>query len=89
LSVRGWGRGSPADLLAELERQITPALSQYASDPKQLNLVREACRLSVAEFVRLWLEREGQWQPGGFTTIQVRFADEATLPPDPTLKLLQ
>ncbi len=89
LSVRGWCRGSPKGLLADLERQITPELCQYASSPKQLNQVREACRLSVAEFVRLWLEHERQWHPAGLTTIQVQFADESTLPAGPTLKLLQ
>jgi hypothetical protein len=88
LSVRGWGRGSSQELLTQLERQLTPLLSQYAAEPKQLNHVREACRLSVAEFVRLWLECEGQWHPGGFHTIHVRFGDEVALPPDPTLKLI-
>ncbi len=88
LTVRGWGRGSPAELLQQLEQQITPTLSEHGTNPKQLSQVREACRLSVAEFVRLWLERESQWRPDRFTTIQVRFADEATLPPDPTRKFL-
>ena len=89
LTVRGWCRGSPRALLQRLERQITPMLSEYAANPKQLNQVREASRLSVAEFVRLWLEREGQWQPGGFTAIQVQFADEAALPPDADRILLR
>jgi len=88
LSVRGWGRWSPTDLLEELERQITPTLTQQASDPRQLAQVRETCRLSVAEFVRLWLEHEGQWSRNGFTAIQVQFADEAALPTEATLKLL-
>ena len=89
MTVRGWCRGSPRALLQRLERQITPMLSEYAANPRQLDQVREACRLSVAEFVRLWLEREGQWQPGGFTTIQVQFADEAALPPDADQNLLR
>ena len=88
LSMRGWGRGSPSELLKQLEQQITPTLSEHAANPKQLNQVREACRLSVAEFVQLWLEREGQWRPDRFTSTQVRFADEATLPPDPSRKFL-
>ncbi len=88
LSVRGWCRGSPRDLLADLERQLTPALSEFANSPKQLEQVRETCRLSVAEFVRLWLEREGQWGQRGFKAVQVQFADEAALPPEPTVKLL-
>ena len=89
LTVRGWCRGSPRMLLQRLERQITPMLSEYAANPRQLGQVREACRLSVAEFVRLWLEREGQWQPSRFTAIQVRFADEAALPPDVDVNLLR
>ena len=87
LSKRGWCRGSPRRLLEQLESEITPALSEHAMDPKQLDQVRHACRLSVAEFVRLWLEREGQWKPGRFTSIEVRLADEASLPSDAIFKL--
>ena len=88
LEQRGWARWAPTEMLAELERQITPTLNEYASDPRRLNLVRATCRQSVAEFVRLWLERERQWGGAGFTEIQVKFAEEAVLPPSPTLKLL-
>lgn len=88
LSVRGWGRCSPATMIRELERQITPRLSALASDPRRLNLVRDTGRKSVAEFVQLWLERERQWGKSGFTRIQVKFADEAALPPSSTLELL-
>ena len=69
LSVRGRARFSPTDLLQELERQITPTLTQFANDPRRLSLVRDTCRRSVAEFVRLWLERERQWGRAGFTQI--------------------
>jgi len=41
---------------------------------RHLELVRPQCRASVAEFVRLWLEREGQ--AASITQITVRFADE-------------
>lgn len=88
LSVRGWGRSSPEPMLQELKRQITPRLTALAADPRRLNLVRDTCRKSTAEFVRLWLERERQWGKSGFTRIQVKFGDEAALPPNPTLKLL-
>jgi hypothetical protein len=88
LAQRGWARGSPAGLLSELERQITPTLCQFATDPRRLNLVRDTARKSVAEFVRLWLEREHQWGRRRFTRIQVQFADEPALPLAPTLKLL-
>jgi hypothetical protein len=73
LSLRGRARGSTRELLQQLEREITPALLEHAASCRQLEHVRQACRLSVAEFVRLWLEREGQWHAGGLTTIQVRF----------------
>ena len=59
LAVRGWARGSTAGLLAELQQSLTPTLNQYAGDDRHLKLVRPQCRASVAEFVRLWLEREG------------------------------
>lgn len=88
LSQRGWARFAPNDLLLELERQLTPTLTKFANDPRRLNLVRDTCRRTVAEFVRLWLERERQWGRAGFTEIQVQFADEVALPPAPTLKFL-
>ena len=88
LAQRGWARGSPAAMMRELERQITPTLCQFAADPKRLNLVRDTARKSVAEFVQLWLEREHQWGHKRFTQIQVQFADEPALPLAPTLKLL-
>ena len=88
LAQRGWARGSPAAMMQELERQITPTLCQFASDPRRLNLVRDTARQSVAQFVRLWLERERQWGHKRFTKIQVQFADEPALPLSPTLKLL-
>jgi hypothetical protein len=88
LAQRGWARGSPAEMMNELERQITPTLCQFATDPRRLNLVRDTARKSVAEFVRLWLEREHQWDHKRFTRIQVQFADEPALPLAPTLKLL-
>ena len=74
LAVRGWARGSTGGLLAELQQSLTPTLNQFAGDVRHLELVRPQCRASVAEFVRLWLEREGQ--AASITQITVRFADE-------------
>ena len=88
LEQRGWCRWAPTAMLTELERQITPTLIEYAGDPRRLNLVRDTCRQSVAEFVKLWLERERQWGGAGFDQIQVKFVDEAVLPSQPTLKFL-
>ena len=86
---RGWGRRSPDDLLAQLQRDLTPTLSQYAEDPRRLDLVREPARQAVAEFVRRWLALESRWKPGRFTAIQVQMADEKELPPVLTARLLE
>jgi len=86
LAVRGWARGSVTGLMEQLQREITPSLVNYASDPRHLELVRNQCRQSVAEFVHLWLEREGQWGRLGFTEIQVVFPKEVQ-PAATTLRL--
>jgi hypothetical protein len=86
--MRGWARGSTSELVAQLQQEVTPTLCRYASDPKRIELLREACRQSVAEFVRGWLDGQQQWRAERFTSIEVRFADEPELPPVPTLKLL-
>jgi hypothetical protein len=52
-------------------------------------LVRDTARRRVAEFVRDWLLREGQWRDGRFTAVTVTFEGEAKDPatvPEPTLK---
>jgi hypothetical protein len=63
-----------------------------------VQLVREACRQSVAAFVKKWLMREGQWRSDRFTSIVVVFPHEASVSADqdllqlrhePTLKLDQ
>jgi hypothetical protein len=87
LSVRGWCRGSTAELLEQTQKEITPTLIRYAQETRHLDLVRTQCRQSVAEFVKLWLEREGHWGRPHVTEIQVLFPAEAALP-DPTLRLL-
>lgn len=87
-AVRGWARGSPSDLLAQLQREVTPTLCHYAAEPKRIELIRESCRQSVGEFVRGWLDGHMQWRADRFTSIEVRFPDEQELPSAPTLKLL-
>jgi hypothetical protein len=86
--THGWARSSPASILEELRRDLTPVLSQYANDSRRIELVRAACRQSVAEFIRRWLECEGRWRPGKFTAIHVQFLGEAAVPSSPTLQLL-
>lgn len=75
-SESGWLRFDEDEQMAALERSLTPTLSERASDPDHLELVRERCRLRVAEFVRSWLLLEDQWGPGRFTSVRVVFADE-------------
>ena len=92
----GWARFDKNEQLDELERGMTPTLEQRAKDPAHLQLVREACRQSVAGFVKKWLMREGQWRSDRFTSIVVLFPDEVTassdedllrFPQQPTLRL--
>jgi hypothetical protein len=89
-SDAGWGRFNAAEQMTELEKSVTPALSQYASDEKHLVLVRELCRKTVAEFVQAWLLKEDHWRTDRFHTIKVIFADETPANPEqvaPTIRL--
>ena len=85
----GWARFDKNDQLDELERSMTPSLEQRAGDPAHLQLVREACRQSVAGFVKKWLMREGQWRNDRFTSIVVVFPDEAAVSSDQDLLQLR
>jgi hypothetical protein len=81
----GWARFDKNDQLDALERSMTPTLEQRAGDAAHLQLVREACRQSVAGFVKKWLMREGQWRSDRFTSIVVLFPDEAAVSSDQDL----
>ncbi len=81
----GWARFDKNDQLDALEKSMTPTLDVRAGDAAHLQLVREACRHSVAEFVRKWLMREGQWRGDRFTSIVVLFPDEAKAASDEDL----
>jgi hypothetical protein len=92
----GWARFDKNDKLDELEQSLTAMLEQRAMDTNHIRLVREACRQSVAEFVKRWLLREEQWRSDRFSVIVVVFPDEASvtsdqgllqLPYPPTIKL--
>jgi hypothetical protein len=74
---RGWARFNASEQMTELEKSITPTLNRYAANEKHMNLVREECRKTVAEFVRGWLLKEDQWRNDRFHAIKVIFADEA------------
>lgn len=89
-SEAGWGRFNASEQMTGLEKGITPSLSRYASDPKHLALVREQCRITVAEFVKTWLLKEDHWRTDRFHTIKVIFADETNAVPErlsPTIEL--
>jgi hypothetical protein len=83
--VRGWARLGHQKLLEELQHDLTPILSSYASDPRRMELVRETCRAGVAEFIKRWLDGEQQWGAERFTAIVVGFSDEPALPSRPSL----
>jgi len=83
-SEAGWGRFNARDQMTELEKSVTPTLSDYASNEKHLALVRDQCRKTVAEFVKTWLLKEDHWRTDRFRTIKVVFADEPGAP-DPQL----
>jgi len=89
-SDEGWGRFNAREQMADLEKRITPTLSQYAADGRHIALVREQCRKTVAEFVKTWLLKEDQWRTDRFHTIKVIFADETNAVPEqitPTIQL--
>jgi hypothetical protein len=82
-SERGWLRFNVEDQMTELERNLTPLLERRASDPDNIDLVRETCRRRVAEFVRNWLLAEDHWRQDRFRAVTVVFADEES--PEPTM----
>jgi len=84
-----WLRFDAANRLDELERSITPRLSQLAGDPQHREAVRERSRRTVEKFVRDWLLSQGEWKLDRVHTILVIFPDEETedLPVVPELLL--
>ncbi len=85
-SSSGWLRFNEQEQMEALERGITATVSVRAADSAHLAMVREECRLRVAEFVRNWLLLENQWRADRFRSVQVIFADDdvaipSSLPP--------
>ena len=58
-------------------------------EPSHLRLSREACRQSVAEFVKKWLVKEDRWRTDGFSAIVVVFPDEGKFDSDDRLEQFQ
>ena len=75
-SESGWLRFNADENLAELEKNVTPTLERRAGSPGKIKQASEACRKSVAEFVKNWLLKEGQWKQNSIAAIVVIFADE-------------
>ena len=88
-SEAGWGRFNAREQMTDLEKSITPTLSQYAGDGKHTALAREQCRNTVAEFVKTWLLKEDHWRTDRFRTIKVIFADETNAVPEQVLPTIQ
>lgn len=80
----GWARFDKDQQLDELERDMTGLLIRRAESPAHLNLVREQCRMSVAEFVKNWLIQKSQWT-NTFDAIVVVFPDEKKISSDQAL----
>jgi hypothetical protein len=64
--------------LATLEQGITVELEKRSNDKTHRDFVREACRHSVAAFVKTWLMKEDKWRNDRFQQIIVVFPDEVT-----------
>ncbi|TDU66056.1 hypothetical protein EI77_03793 [Prosthecobacter fusiformis] len=75
-SEAGWLRFNAAENLAALEKNLTPTLEKRAGNRSHLNLVREASRKSVAEFVKTWLLKQDASTVDQVKSITVIFPDE-------------
>ena len=80
-SESDWLRFDADEQLEELERSLTPTLEEYAADERHMNLIREQCRRTVAEFVRSWLLMEDHWRNDRFRSIVVVFEGEEVAEP--------
>lgn len=78
-SSSGWLRFDVDEQMEELERSITPTVSERAAAPETIALVRDEARRQVAEFIRNWLTIEDHWRDDRFRTVTVIFADEEPL----------
>lgn len=89
MTENGWARFNKDDNLATLEKSITPTLETRAFEPSHIRFAREACRESVAEFVKKWLVKEDRWRTDRFSAIVVVFPDEGKFDSDDQLEQFQ
>ncbi len=75
-TTSGWLRFNGTSNLEELQKSVTPMVSELAGNARHIKEVREPSRKAVAEFVRNWLIKEDQWKASGMTDVVVVFADE-------------
>lgn len=83
-AASGWASFDKNTMLENLEKDITQHLSKRAANDKHIDLVREQCRRSVAEFVQKWLVKNLQW-PEKLNAIIVVFPDEKKFNTDDAL----
>lgn len=76
-STAGWLRFNAAENLAALERGLTATLEKRAASAKNLDLVREKARHSVAAFVRSWLLKDPLGRATPLKSLTIQFPDEA------------
>ena len=80
----GWARFDRQQQLDQLEKDMSGMLERRAKDAPHLNIVREQCRQSVADFVKNWLIERAQWT-NNFESIVVVFPDEQSITNDQSL----
>jgi hypothetical protein len=87
-STSGWLRFDVDEQMDDLERSITPTVSERAASPETIALVRDEARRQVAEFIRNWLTLEDHWRDDRFRTVTVVFSDEEPLDEQPPTVVL-
>ncbi len=71
-----WLRFDGHEVMDDLESTLSLRLAARAGSPARIELIRETCRVRVADFVRSWLLSEGQWGDGRIVAVEVLFSDE-------------
>ncbi len=76
----GWARWDSTQDLDALEKTLTAQLGKRAGEAKALKKVRDAARVAVAKFLKVWLLSRDEWGAGHFEEISVMFAGEKGKP---------
>ncbi|MDX2128662.1 MAG: hypothetical protein SFU91_06460 [Chloroherpetonaceae bacterium] len=88
-SKQGWFRWDKDKELEELQKSITPRLTEIAGSDKMIDLVKGNAKKTVAEFVQSWLLTQKRWSKEEIKAIRVDFANELNNDDDitPTLSI--